>query len=241
MEPASTTPLSEIVAGIESRTKTLRVDESTRADVLPAIEAFFERHDVEVVVEAAPAGRDGAAVLEMEGAVLAESDVDDLAEYVRATEGVLTAGLSVEPPAVVRRLDDNVFESYDKRQMIMGSRIPETRAWNVGAGAVYAGFQRLPKVDHQRAVYRNLGEKGLEVHVYGAGRGWDPDGLDVRAHDLASDEVLEHWWVAYDGDGDPEQKAVLLARERAPDQFYGFWTYEPPVVDAVIDRVTALA
>jgi hypothetical protein len=46
--------------------------------------------------------------------------------------------------------------------------------------------------------------------------------------------------VAYDGDGDDGDKSVLLAQERDPNEFYGFWTDDPSVVDETIDRVQTL-
>lgn len=81
----------------------------------------------------------------------------------------------------------------------------------------------------------------MDVHVYGAPDTELSPELDLTVHTGRSDEFLEYWWVAFDGDGDDEQKVVLLAEEREPNRFYGFWTYEAPVVDDVVDRMRVLA
>jgi hypothetical protein len=45
--------------------------------------------------------------------------------------------------------------------------------------------------------------------------------------------------VAFDGDGDDEEKAAVLAREEAPNDWRGFWTVDAATVDEIIDYTTA--
>ena len=239
--PETTSPtLTEIIASVESHRKTLRVCNYTGEDVeLARLEEFFEPHDIEVVVENDhPERAEDTVVLTSHGTELASNPMDELRRYIRAWDVSMAAGLDTEPPAVLRRLHDNHFESYDKRRMVMASRIAEFRAWNVGAGTLHAGFQQLSKINNQRNVYRNLADTAVEVHVYGEPDDDWAEELGVNVHASTADEVLDHWWVAYDGAGRDDNKVVLLAQEREPDRFYGFWTYEPAVVADVLTRMT---
>ena len=237
----TTTPtLSDVVVSVESHRKTVEVRNFTGSDTeLAAISEFFDPHDVDVEVEDGE-GPDDVVVLRSRTTELARSPVERVTRYVRSWQESMSTGLAAEPPAVVDRLHDNFFESYDKGRMVMASRIVEFRAWNSGSGELHAGFQQLSKLEHQRNAYRNLSESDVAIHVYGATDGARLDDLDVAVHRSTADEVLNHWWVAFDGAGD-DDKVVLLAQEREPDRFYGFWTYEAAVVDDVLERMADLA
>lgn len=234
-------PLSEIVEGVETRRKTARVRNFTGEDGdLAAIEEFFEPHAVDVVVESAE-GPDDHVVLSTGSTVLATSPVSELMEYVRAWQESMSTGLTTPPPAVVEGLSDNYFESYDKGRMVMASRIVEFRAWNVGEGILHAGFQHLSNFEPQRSTYRNLTNTDVSVQLYGVPDGGRPGELGLTVHETGSEECLNHWWVAFDGNGADEDKVVLLAQEREANRFYGFWTYEATVVEDVLERMPALA
>jgi hypothetical protein len=234
-------PLGSIVESVETHRKTVRVcNFDGDEDDLAAIASHFDPHDVDVETVDAPGRPANVVDLLSNGKREATSDAATVLSYVRAWDEAFSVGLQADPPAVVERLDDTFFESYDKKRMVMASRIVEFRSLNVGRGELHAGFQDLAKVDHQRSTYRHLAESGLDVHVYGAPAPETTAGLGVHAHETTTEESGLHWWVAFDGDGDDEEKAVLLAQERAPNRFYGFWTYEPAVVDAVIARMPAL-
>jgi DICT domain-containing protein len=157
-------------------------------------------------------------VLESNGRFLATDPLAARREYLKRRHSGVWAGRPSAPPAVVSAMTDTQFESYDKQQMIHASRIVEFRAWNVGEGELHAGFQDLSKIDFQTNVYRNLERKGLDVHVYGAGdeetvAAAEGMGLDVQESD--DEEIVRHWWVAFDGDGGDADKSLLLAQERA--------------------------
>jgi hypothetical protein len=230
-------PFTETIEDVRTHHKTVRVCNFTGTDdQLAAIHQHVEPHSVDVTVVEDPRRPDDVVDLVWQDTVQATSDVDDLLTYVRAWDESMSTGLATEPPAVLGRLADTFFESFDKRRMVMASRLVEFRAWNVGSGVLHAGFQDLGKVDYQRSTYQNLADSGVDVHVHGAPDRATTAGLDVGVHESTGDEVARHWWVAFDGDGDDEDKAVLLAAEREPDQFYGFWTYDPGVVDATLAR-----
>jgi len=122
-----------------------------------------------------------------------------------AAEGVGDAAF--EP--VLEHLKETTFTSYDSEQMVYSSREIEDRARRVGA-AIHAGFQRVSVMDGQRTIYSDLASRGVDA-----------------------EEIADAWFVVFDGDGDDDQKTALLAEDRATDEFYGAWTYDPGIVDTV--------
>jgi DICT domain-containing protein len=132
-----------------------------------------------------------------------------------------------------------MFTSYDGERMLAASREIEDRAWRASEGTLYAGFQRYSILEEQLPVYEQLGTKtDLDVTAFAF-----PD-ADLSAHDRTFDvfperaaEIRDTWFVAFDGGGDEESKCALLAEEREPRRFYGFWTYDPETVDYIFDHL----
>lgn len=237
--------LGDIVHETGTDDKTLRLLNLASDGVdVAAIREYFASQAVTVERGRTESGRPrNLALLESDGRFLAADRVGELDRYVGGLDEPGRRPLREEPPAVVDAMVDTRFESYDKRRMIHASRIVEVRGWNVGSGELHAGFQNLSKIDFQTNVYRNLSREGLDVHVYGTGdeetvRSAAEMGLNV--HESDAEEVRRHWWVAFDGDGRNADKSLLLAQERAPNEFYGFWTDDPGVVDDTIDRLGAV-
>ncbi|SFR42255.1 DICT sensory domain-containing protein [Halogeometricum limi] len=137
------------------------------------------------------------------------------------------------------RIDRTTFSSYDGSQMVATSREIEDRAWRYGHGSLHAGFQRVSALQTQEQVYRDLARKQLDIHAYAVPDADAPplDGVDV--HLVEDDEIAKTWFVVYDGGGDDDAKCALLAEERDPDVFRGFWTYDPAVVDAILSHLAA--
>ncbi|WP_306057351.1 DICT sensory domain-containing protein [Natronococcus wangiae] len=149
-------------------------------------------------------------------------------------------------------LDDTVWYSLERRQLLATSREIENRAWRVGEGTLHVGFQRLSLLRHQLPIYERLAEEtDLEIHVYGGAddSSANPDGMTIHVVDGADergdddgsddsgpdgDEIGDFWLLAFDGGGDERQACALLAEERNPDEFAGFWTYDPAVVDEIV-------
>lgn len=142
-----------------------------------------------------------------------------------------TPGFDHDTPAVLRHVETTTFVSYDKRRMILASREVEERAWRVGSGQLYAGFQRLSRLRPQWPVYEALTDS-VDVRVYGV-RDWEPPG-EITTDVADDEEVRKSWFVVYDGDGHDERKAALVAEERDPGEFTGFWTYETELVDDLL-------
>ena len=139
-------------------------------------------------------------------------------------------------PEILEHAATTASTSYDKRRMILASREIETRAWQVGNGELYAGFRRLSVMRHQWDVYAKLARTGVAVHAYGA-PDWTPPDAEadtMNFHGREDAEVKESWFVVFDGDGDDTHKAALVSEKRDPGEFYGFWTYEPDLVNEVV-------
>ena len=239
MQAAAPT-LSESIDRIETDRKAIRVCNVADDADLARLESFFEPHDVDFRVVDRPNRPAGVVDLLADGQRITSSPLEAVRRYVRVWDESMAAGLRAERPTVFTRLRDNYFDSYDKRRMIMASRIVEFRAWNVGSGTLHAGFQRLSKLESQSGVYRNLASSNVDVHVYGQPDREPLGDLDLTVHRSRDEEVTRHWWVAYDGAGDDDEKIVLLAQEREPNQFYGFWSERPHVVDDVLERMDHL-
>lgn len=238
MASARTDSLYEIVDGVHTESKTVRALNVTDEDRFETVEDYLARHDVEIVREDARTGETDVLVVENDGETLAR---DELRSVERFVEAPPTAGYEdARIPPVVEHLDDTRFQSYDKRQMILASRIGEFRAWNRGAGELHAGFQHLSKVDRQRTVYDQLERSDVDVHVYGIDD-WDrTHDVEMSVHVTSDDEVRDHWWVVYDGDGREADKYALIAQEQSPQDWFGFWTYGSSTVDRLLDRMPHL-
>ena len=46
-------------------------------------------------------------------------------------------------------------------------------------------------------------------------------------------EIGSFWFLAFDGGSEPQNACALLAEERSPEAFYGFWTYDEDLVGAI--------
>ncbi|WP_129116974.1 DICT sensory domain-containing protein [Halegenticoccus tardaugens] len=234
--------LKELIRDLESRRKTVTI---FAHEPDPGLAEYFDDWHVSVEYERLP--RDGYE----EFVVVSEGD-----EYLGSVGvGALAALQSprIRDPGrrklaeadlhyLLELLDDSVFSSFDRRQMLAASREFEDRAARVGRGTLSAGFQSLSAMRRQLPVYRELASlPGLSVHVYGRAD-WDPpDVPGVVVHRLADGELADVWFVAYDGGGNPMYECALVAEEVGPGDFYGFWTYDPALVDRVFDAVREAA
>jgi hypothetical protein len=137
-------------------------------------------------------------------------------------------------------LDDTVFSSLDRRQLLGASREVEDRAFRVGHGILRVSFQRLSAFESQREVYRQLaGKAGLDVHLYAAPDRDPPDIDGLAYHESTAPTVERYWALAFDGGINDQQACGLLARER-DDGYAGFWTYDPEIVSTILGELEAL-
>lgn len=229
--------LDAILAGVREREKQFVVygaDETTAADL-------FSNHNVSLVYRDLPAGGPSPFLVVEDGGRFAGAvSLDDLdglfsPPLVRPGEGTdVSPGYRV----LFEVLDDTVFTSMERAELLAVSREIEDRAFRVGRGTLRTSFQRLSVFESQLDVYRRLADvTDLAIHVHGA-PDWDPPEIaGVTYHEDAADDVERYWVVAFDG-GDDAQACALLAVEEG-DGYRGFWTDDPAVVADVLAALAA--
>ncbi|WP_276272394.1 DICT sensory domain-containing protein [Haloarcula litorea] len=227
--------LSELVSGVERHEKTLTVfnaDEPVAADLRDR----FANRNVTVRTERTASGRPGEFVtLSEDGDVLTATDLSSLRESLDGDRGAPPVDGLYRP--ILDSLDETMFTSWDIEQMVTASREIEDRALRVDAGELHAGFQTLSTLRGERERYDHLGESGVEVHAYAVPDVDPPGDHTFTLHLERAEEIANSWFVAFDGGGDPAQKCALLAEEREPRTFYGFWTYDGTTVDWIVDHL----
>lgn len=241
------TTLREALAEVEGRRKRLEVytDDGTAVNELRRQFAVYN-----VDVDHRLRGRNGdggfLVVRDDDGAFRGAVGLDHL-------EAILSP--TVHPPWTIDEaavdvadlfdfLENTVFASSNRRQLLGASREFEGRAWRVGAGRLYAGFQRREALVTQRAVYERLATRGsLSVTAFVADEWTDAvDDLEgVRIVDRDRNAVAEFWFVVFDGDGSDLRKCALVAEERGSGTYAGFWTYDPATVDGLVASLESLA
>ncbi|MFC6904547.1 DICT sensory domain-containing protein [Halalkalicoccus tibetensis] len=228
--------LTELISGVEAHEKTLTVY-NTDGDTVGELRERFADRNLVVESGTVETGPDRFVVLGHEGEFLTAVGIDELL----ARSGSERAGFGGDPyRPILDHLDETLFTSYGHREMLAASREIEDRAWRVGRGELHAGFQRLSTLRTQLDVYNALARRdGLAIHTYAIPDVEAPQGADFSVHLDESDEVASVWCVAFDGGGTDRKKCALLAEERSPRAFYGFWTYDPDTVDYVIDHLSS--
>ncbi|WP_281195400.1 DICT sensory domain-containing protein [Halorubrum sp. F4] len=238
--------LIEIISGVEAREATLTVFDPDPTVAETLAEHFADRN-LRVVAERPAEGPTGYAVLERGGEFVTATAIDELLPAGDDAPDDDLADDGARADATPRRvgrpildhLDETLFTSYSRADMVAASREIEDRAWRVGDGELHAGFQTLDVLTGESSTYDRLGEKErLAVHAYAAAEGNAPESSSFTVHIARTAEIRETWFVAYDGGGFDGAKCVLLAEEREPGRFYGFWSYDPDTVDRVIDYLT---
>lgn len=141
--------------------------------------------------------------------------------------------LSPAYQAVYDLLDDTVFVSLDRRQLLATSRELEDRAWRTGRGRMHVGFQRDDAFAAQTDVYRALAaETDIDIHVYlpegAAGSLREVDGLTV--HSEPEGLIDDYWFILFDDAVDGTQNCALVAKDEGGRRYRAFWTYDPELV-----------
>lgn len=222
--------LRDAIDDVEAKRKTLEVytDEETTASELTA---QFSSRNVHVTHRPLPGGDDSGFIIVRDGAgefggALGIDHFRALLSPVIHPPWTLDEP-GVDTAALFDFLDNTVFTSYTRRQMLATSREIEERAWRTNAGRLYAGFQNSTAFREQLPVYNRFAtEREIDIQVL-IDDEWagDVDGaIDVVSD--ANDEIGQFWVVVFDG-GDSDQNAcALVAEERQSDHYYGFWTYD---------------
>jgi hypothetical protein len=150
-------------------------------------------------------------------------------------------GLAASYRAVLDVLEETVFSSLSRRQLLATSQEIEDRARRVGAGRLYVTFQSFSNLANQLKNYRRLGrETDLDIHVYGT-PDWVPPAIrNVTYHLDEAGSLAEFWCVAFDGGPDPSQACVLIAREEG-EGYVGFWSYDEALVGEILGTLDRAA
>lgn len=224
--------LRHLMAEVRGREKTLTVYAPRDADVVSAVREYFASQHV--AIEHEHTHEDPRAVLLDGDDELATVDAGALRELT--SRDLHRVGDEAPYSPLLEHLDGTTFTSYDRRQMTMASREIEDRAWRANSGQLHTGFQKLSNVRKERDTYEQLAECDLDVHVYGV-----PD-VDLgdppfAVHGRDAEELSLTWFVLFDGGGNREQSSALLAEERESGGFYGFWTYDPDLVERALQSL----
>ncbi|MDS0279298.1 hypothetical protein NDI85_15965 [Halomicroarcula sp. S1AR25-4] len=158
--------------------------------------------------------------------------------------------------ALFELLDQTVFVTLDRRQLLATSREIEDRAWRTGRGRLHVGFQSVAAFEAQAGLYRDLAATtDVDVHVYvpaGAPSGYLDD-APLTAHTDVDEDLARYWFILFDGRGEaglPDgqtladdgtestQSCALIAEATGPDCYRGVWTYDPDRVARAFEAVT---
>ncbi|MBV0902004.1 DICT sensory domain-containing protein [Haloarcula salina] len=226
--------LTELIAGVEDHQKTLTVFNAGESVVDDLRERFSDRN-VRVRAERTESGRPGEFITLSDGdEVVAAASLDSFTETLSNGDRYITRDSSPYR-SILDHMDETMFTSWSIERMVAASREIEDRAWRVGNGSLHAGFQTLSTLQGELDLYERLGETEVSVHAYAVPDIEPPESSAFSLHLERSQEIADSWFVVFDGGGDPRQKCALLAEEREPRQFYGFWTYDESTVDWIID------
>ncbi|MDS0282954.1 DICT sensory domain-containing protein [Haloarcula onubensis] len=229
--------LSELIAGVEAHEQTLTVF-NAGASVTDDLRDRFADRNVRVVRETTGSGRPGEFLtLSDDDGVYAATDVESFYDSLEDRERVLGEDAA---HSVLDHLDETLFTSWSIGRMVAASREIEDRAWRVGEGALHAGFQTLSTLEGELDLYEGLGDSPVDVHAYAVPDIDPPAHTTFQLHLDRSAELANSWFVVFDDGVDEEattQKCALLAEEREPREFYGFWTYDPSTVDYIVDHL----
>lgn len=154
----------------------------------------------------------------------------------RATDEQVADAVSPAYGAVLDLLDDTVFASLSRRQLLATTREFEDRAWRTGDGLLHVGFQTADAFADQQSLYRRLAAgTSLDVHVHLADQRVDTEEMVVHAGGEYADR---YWFVAFDGPGDSQCALVAEQRDGDDNGYVGAWTYDPDLVAGVVADVT---
>jgi DICT domain-containing protein len=201
----------------------------------------FDARNVEFEFRRTPSGGPEPFVtIAEDGVFLGAITVENLRRFLwpPITHPHDVADLSPEYRALFELLDDAVFASLTRRQLLATAREFEERAWRTGEGTFRVGFQSRSAFRAQKSLYRQMAERtDLDVHVYTVD-GVETDDLAESGLTLHTDperEIGRYWFLAFDGGGNDEQKNALVAEQRTEETFYGVWTYDPSLVDRALE------
>jgi DICT domain-containing protein len=232
--------LPEIVRAVESKTQTLSLLNYTGpTEALDTFRSYFEIEGVSLKRQRSDDGTPtNLAVLHDRDDYVAAADAERLYEAIDTSDGI---GSVEDPdeldyPDLLDAVDKPFFTAYDRKRMTVISRTIERAAWVAGDGELHTGLQHLSNLEDQWDLYATFAECDVETHVYGRPDVTLPDS-GLLAHPSQTPEIRRSWFVLYRPESDEYAPRVLLAEERNPNQYVGFWTSEAQLVELVYARL----
>jgi len=174
---------------------------------------------------------------EFQGALSLTDLLEFLSPPIRRPRDLDT--LAPKHRAIYELLDDTVFVSLDRRQLLATSRELEDRAWRTGHGRLHAGFQRPEAFEAQADIYRDLATTDIDIHVYVPG-GTATAALSdtpITLHTDPGTDLDRYWFLLFDDGKSGAQNCGLIARETDDNRYHGLWTYNPDLVDKAFSAV----
>lgn len=235
--------LADVIEDVEGQQKTLTVfNPPADSTIVTDLTEYFQSQNVAVTAQRTPTGRPtGFASLTRGDEFLTASPIEDLKELVETTP-TADDGVGIDDSQYqdfLQYLKETTFTSYSKSQMAQSSYEIEDRAWRIGSGELHTGFQFTSIMAGQRSTYENLAAQEIDVHMYAAPDDTEFDIEDATLYLEDTEELRSSWFVVYDGGGEPQNKSALLAEEREPNSYFGFWTYDPGIVDRILEYLSA--
>lgn len=237
--------IADIIADVDSRQHTLTVQNRTELD--PIQNLLVEMFDSENVTvrETDTGDSDPANLVRLEdedGVAVATSELDEIRDQLLMVNSDMyitgTRPLDrVETAEVVANLDDTTFTVSGKSKFLLIhiSRHVERMALETGNGVLHSGFQYLSRIHDERGTdkaYQRLADADIAVHIYGV-PDWESPPEAMHVH-TGRAELEKAWFVVHDGNGNDERKAALVCLETGDDEYEGFWTFRPGIVDEVL-------
>ena len=232
--------LHDLIERVESTGYTLTVCNPEDESKLDMLADRLEQYGVETrAADLSTTTPTDAAVLHRGEEPLAMSPAGELYDAVQFEAPASDETESAARPAVLERAHRRQYtvDNGGKLRMVRISRLVERRALDVGEGTLHAGFQRLSRVEDElgtRELYERIARTDVDVHMYGRpsrvpNREW------YTIHAGETPELAESWFVVFDGGGREGTMGALVSEETAPEEYSGFWTYQPDLVRTVDD------
>lgn len=249
--------LERFLSAIDGPARKLVVANRTQPEPFQRmVETLFAKQSVGVDETTIDEYPENTVLLLEDGEVVAESPLDALHDAILMVNSDLykTGTRSLEEttvPAVIDKLTDVRFSlrgypasGSEKLLLILISREIERRAYEAGAGTLRSSFQQLSRIKDERGTrraYRKVSNTDVDVHVYGE-PDWRPTAeLDVTMHGGSKLDFEDSWFVIYQPPADrpAADAAGLLAIEKGPAEWEGFWTYDERVIDDLTAYIQA--
>jgi len=230
----------DILAEVEgNRRRVVFYNVDSQSDACDRIIDYVGVHDVLIKYTADERFPESTVAIQNGEEALSVDRIEPVVDYLDAWESEFVT--VDEQPSLFGALDETVFRSSNKRQLLLASRLIEQRAARIGDGRLSAGFQQLSLAEPQLSFYKAL-PSAVMVSLYGEPDWVPPADSGVAAYDPGVDGNADYWWVIFDGATDNTHHAALLAEEQSPGEYTGFWTYASSIIEdmrAIVDGFDA--